>query len=957
MKLKNQAYTIILLSLLFNCLSHTVSFGQQTWERVYGNQTKGSVVEQTIDGGYIVGGNHTNNMYLVKINATGDTLWTQQYGTNSQGINDAQQTIDGGYVLIGTENQQIYVVKTDGAGDTLWTQQYGAVNSRGNTIEQTVDGGYIIGGSTGDSMYLVKTDVNGNSLWTQGYSSSYMISDVEQTTDGGYILGGLALVDTLGFKPVPALIKTDSNGTVLWKTLDFELSYYNYQVYDVQQTFDGGYVLLKSYYPGDDPGLKISSKLIKVDVNGNKLWETHLGSGFLADQYIVSIDQTVDGGFICAGTVNKPIAVFGVGIVGNQLDMFLTRLGTGGNLIWSKQYGTIDDYSDEGGACVRAKNNGGFIATGFRANQMYVVSTDSLGNHLEASIYGHIFQDNDADCNLSTGDVDLSGFVVKAVSNQNASFTYYGTTNNSGQYDIPCQTGAYTLTTSQLSPYYLLNCSQNTGTITAQAYDTVDFPLEASVVCPLMKVEVSGGQLRMIAPSLYVIEYCNHGTATAQNAVVTLEIDSFLNVQSFSQNPTSQSGYTYTFNVGTVGVGQCGMISMYLQVDTSAIPGQTHCIEAFVTPDSLCLPTPWTGMVLDVNGTCQNDSIFFTIDNHSTNSTVSPRTYWVFEDDIIMRTNTVTVVNGGTEIIGIPAQPRKFYRIEVEQEPGIPWTVSDPIISAFVEGCLPDANGEFNVGLPLQFPNGHAPTFKAIDCKQNRGSFDPNNKVAQPLGYGNHHYINANQYIDYQINFQNTGSDTAFYITIIDTLSADLDPSSIQITGGSHPYTWQLKGNGILEVKFDLIMLPDSNVNEPASHGFIKFRIQQNANNPVGTIIHNFADIYFDLNAPVRTNTTDHEIGTNFYILTVQQLENEPDLVVRAFPNPFTQQTTIQVEGKAYEELTLVVYDLMGRQVALVSRTNTNAIELQRNVLESGIYVFKLLGDGNTISTGKIVAQ
>ena len=66
-------------------------------------------------------------------------------------------------------------------------------------------------------------------------------------------------------------------------------------------------------------------------------------------------------------------------------------------------------------------------------------------------------------------------------------------------------------------------------------------------------------------------------------------------------------------------------------------------------------------------------------------------------------------------------------------------------------------------------------------------------------------------------------------------------------------------------------MLPDSNVNEPASHGFIKFRIQQKASNPTGARIENTAAIYFDYNAPVLTNTTWHTIGNDFIISGVEK--------------------------------------------------------------------------------------
>ena len=175
-----------------------------------------------------------------------------------------------------------------------------------------------------------------------------------------------------------------------------------------------------------------------------------------------------------------------------------------------------------------------------------------------------------------------------------------------------------------------------------------------------MEVDVSAPILREIASSYYAIQYCNTGTDTADNVVLTVDMDSFLNILSFSTTPSSQLGNTYTFNIGTVGIGECGVINIEVQVDTSAILGQTHCVEVAITPDSLCVPTAWAGMFLDVNGTCYNDSIYFSIQNLSTTSSSTPRNYWVFEDNIIMRTGTVNVPNGGTSVVTVPALPRKI---------------------------------------------------------------------------------------------------------------------------------------------------------------------------------------------------------------------------------------------------------------------------------------------------------
>lgn len=132
-----------------------------------------------------------------------------------------------------------------------------------------------------------------------------------------------------------------------------------------------------------------------------------------------------------------------------------------------------------------------------------------------------------------------------------------------------------------------------------------------------------------------------------------------------------------------------------------------------------------------------------------------------------------------------------------------------------------------------------------------RYSFDPNDKQAtpqlSPLQLAN------GEYIDYTIRFQNTGTDTAFTIVISDTLSSDLQGGTLQMTAASHNCKATVKDN-IVFFEFLNILLPDSNVNEPMSHGFVSFRIKPLTTISVNSTITNKAAIYFDYNAPVITN-------------------------------------------------------------------------------------------------------
>lgn len=142
------------------------------------------------------------------------------------------------------------------------------------------------------------------------------------------------------------------------------------------------------------------------------------------------------------------------------------------------------------------------------------------------------------------------------------------------------------------------------------------------------------------------------------------------------------------------------------------------------------------------------------------------------------------------------------------------------------------------------------------------GSYDPNDKAATPSLTPQQ--VLAGKYINYTIRFQNTGTDTAFNIVITDTLSNLLQAGTLEILNTSYPCNVTVKDNRVA-FEFLNILLPDSNINEAASHGFVTFRIKPQptaAGN--GTIINNKAAIYFDYNAAVITNTAITNIKEPF---------------------------------------------------------------------------------------------
>ena len=228
-------------------------------------------------------------------------------------------------------------------------------------------------------------------------------------------------------------------------------------------------------------------------------------------------------------------------------------------------------------------------------------------------------------------------------------------------------------------------------------------------------------------------------------------------------------------------------------------------------------------------------------------------------------------------------------------------------------------------------------------------AYDPNRKSVYPLG----DIPVGNDFLSYVIEFQNTGNDTAFTVELRDTLSASLDISSIEVIGGSHPFTWDIDGPNRLSFTFANIMLPDSNINEPASHGYVSYRIRTKDNLPLGTRVENTAAIYFDYNAPVITNTTLNTVSAPTG--TAMELESGS---FQLYPNPAKDQVSIQLSGEWYGETKILLRDLSGR---VLKRGSVEAIHgetahLSLDGLSAGIYLLQC-SNGAQSAVKKLVIQ
>ncbi len=322
---------LIVLGAMFFALPLTA---QESWVRFYEaeewEEMSGQCVIQTADGGYAIYAYFYEygvgeKVWLLMTSPHGDTLWTKKYENQASWGSDALiESADGSCVLTGAgytgESYDVWLCKAGAYCDVIWERHVDlgkGLDEYGRSIQQTTDGGYIITGRTYDlnlnksDVLLIKTDARGDTVWTHTYEQGG--ASVSQTADGGCMLAcnfgsypyefGLLKTNSLGqeewrriydgtgggwgmeqttdagyiLTAVSAIIKTDSAGDVEW-TRDFVAEC-------ARQTTDGGYIL----------GGIAGTKLIKLDPDGNTLWEK------IREFHIYSVRQTTDGGYILTG--------------------------------------------------------------------------------------------------------------------------------------------------------------------------------------------------------------------------------------------------------------------------------------------------------------------------------------------------------------------------------------------------------------------------------------------------------------------------------------------------------------------------------------------------------------------------------------------------------------------------------------------------------------------------------
>lgn len=328
-------------------------------------------------------------------------------GTGYDSGNEIHPTSDAGLIMVGSTSSfgaggsDVFLVKTDRDGNLLWMKTIGGVaHDSGYSVDETAEGGFVITGtsssySDSQDVILIKTNASGETSWIRTFGGPRSDSgySVRQTVDGCYIITGTTLSRELDYNVL--LIKTDSDGTMLWsRTFGESGVSHNESGVCVRQTRDGGFCIAGTRSFGTAGSFVY---LVKADQDGNQEWSrSFVVSGVDSSASGRCVEQLSDHGFILCGSGQTYL-------YGHYA--YLIRTDASGEALWEKRLpGYYGNY-------VQPLTEGGFVLTGqLSTHDVFVHTTDDQGNLLwTASFGGGGIDEGQSLCELNDGSVAVCG--------------------------------------------------------------------------------------------------------------------------------------------------------------------------------------------------------------------------------------------------------------------------------------------------------------------------------------------------------------------------------------------------------------------------------------------------------------------------------------------------------------------------------------------------------------------
>ena len=757
--------------------------------------------------------------------------WTKYIRpTFSEGdfIFESQRTDDGGYIVAGIDtsynysrNNLIYskyavgrawIAKLDSGGAFIWSRTTNRVDphTSGFLSVCTTSSGLNVAAGHGNTsssnpsnFYIAAYNSTGILQWDTLYGGAGIdrAYNIQSTSDGGFIAAGFTQSNDgqVSGNHSPGIadiwvVKFDAARTIQWQKCYGGSGADT--AYSILQTSDNGYIVagVSASSNGDLTGNNglADAWVFKIDNAGNIEWQRNIGGA--DNEALKNITINSDNSYTLTG-YTRSASVLDNGLKG-QTDLWvITISGTNGSTIWSKGFGGS---SDDHGYSIKRTFGNGFLVGGYTES-----SNGDITNQSGRADAWLLNLENDGSLIWQKTIGTSKDEFAMTVHNADADFAITGFATPVISQSFFDSTDGYIARLGNANFIKgTLFYDVNTNGIKDPGEDGFDLANVKAVKVGYQQIAIpSNGEFLMIVDT---------GTYTTSVILQSpyYTVVPFSHVSSFTTYFNTDS---FSFAVQPLpAIKDLVINAIPLSV---ARPGFNVSYKIFYK--NVGTATVATGEVL-----FKKDSrLDFVSSVPAISSSNGDTLKWSYSNLQSLDSSSITV---------------KFL---VQAPPQV--NIGNTLTS---------------IGIITPVAGDQTPLDDTVVVKQIvTGSFDPNDKYEKNEGKVPPAYVSDGKYLDYLVRFQNLGTDTAFNIVILDTLSAKLDLSSLQVIATSHSYKVTLTDN-ILKWTFDDIKLPHSAINEPASHGYIAYRIIPFNSVALGDTIHNTASIYFDFNLPVQTN-------------------------------------------------------------------------------------------------------
>lgn len=859
---------------------------------------------------------------------SGSDVCTDNFGNNFHCAQIVGSVVMGSNTLTSNGLQDGIVAKYGPSGNLIWAISFG--------------------GPQGDYANKITYD-NQGAVWVTGQFAGTLTAGAFTLTSAGgtdaYLIkisavnGAILYAEKGGStgNDVGMAVEAASNGTIYWS---------------------GTYTSSFTYGTASLTGSGMDVFLLKLNNNGTPVWSQNVTGSSIETMWTMNIDAAGNayvGGFATSGNTSFAGST---SVSMSPSTHFVAKFDNLGNYVWS----ALGDFNGEiYGVCTDPSGNvyftgnfdtqitlGAITLTNSGPNDdIMVVKINPAGQYCWAKNFGNTGSDQGYDmvCD-GASNLFLTGSFQTAfsfggvnVNGGGSGMAFVSKLDSAGTVAWVVQANSANLT------YFKGICRYGTDDIYACGIGSGNVTLGNSVITP------SGGFITKIADHANIIEgtvfrdlnndgLLGTGETGVPNTIMQLNAGPYV-------SSSNNNGIYQLFTAAGTYSSSIPNLPLYHTLSTPAVQTATFTgmgnidtanhfglypapnvndLRVVVTP----VTRPKAGFVLQYMITCTN--IGTTTQNASVAFTADPILgYLQASPAATSQTGQTATWNIGSLAPQAIATISVLYTVPTSAIIGDS-IQSQAVISPVTNDTVPGDNTENNLCFVV-------------------GPWDPNFKEVtdSTLTLAE---LALTPWLTYTVHFQNVGNDSANTVIIRDSLSQQLDWSSMEIVANSHAMNFLIAADGKTEFRFDNIMLPDSMTNPVTSCGFVKYRIKPLTTLVAGDSIPNYADIYFDYNPPITT-----DLVTTYIVSPAGIQEVSENNLFSVFPIPSDGHFQIQLAEPAASEIYLTVYSQTGQKVWEKNRESANEFSINLSGLPNGYYLLRIQQGAAVHSRGVIIRK